>query len=128
MDLHRSTLHEDEEVDSDEAYLQQIGDIVSHRIAGKCPLVDVDLPARRIYLTEMINFWAGSADIKPPSLPIVDQLQRACSIINSVVEELGLMPLHLRVERHVHKVKHFHETASSFSLLIFFATVLLADE
>jgi hypothetical protein len=105
MNRNGTTLNEDAEAaDGDEGFLEQIGDIVSDRIAGNCPLLDVDLPARRIYLKEMINFWAGTADIKPQSYSIVDQLQVACSIINSVVGELGLMPLHLRVEGHVHKV------------------------
>merc|ERR1719261_198600 len=80
--------------DTDEE-LERIDTIVRDRLGDQCPLIEVDLTARRIFLKEMINFWAGTADIKPACFQIVEQLQVACRMIHTVVAEEGMPPLHL---------------------------------
>jgi outer membrane protein OmpA-like peptidoglycan-associated protein len=61
-------------------------------------------------LLEAIHFWAGTADVKPESESVVEQLQFACRMIHAVVAETeGMPPLHIRVEGHVHETRNIEK-------------------
>jgi len=100
------TNHVGPKVLDQEEELRRIEKDVNDRLGGRCPHIEVDLTNRRIHLQETINFWAGTADIKPECFSIVEQLQIACRMINTVVTEEGMPPLHMRVEGHVHKTNN----------------------
>ena len=83
--------------------------MVMKRLHGKIRYIVVDLINMRIYLKEMINFHAGTANIKEEDMEIVDELTLVCRTIHEVVREFNLPDIHLRVEGHVHKTKNIEK-------------------
>jgi len=108
--------------------MKQVDDLVEEKLGDSCPDIDVDLPRRRIFLKSMIHFWAGTADIKPQCYSTVAQLQLACRTVNEVVETMGMKPLHLRVEGHVHKTSNLKKCWRLSKERAFVITEKICDE
>jgi outer membrane protein OmpA-like peptidoglycan-associated protein len=106
------TQEEETVISSHESYedrMKKIQTIVRMKLEGRIKYIVVDLINMRIYLNEMINFHAGTANIKEEDMEIVDELTLVCRTIHEVVREFNLPDIHLRVEGHVHKTKNIEK-------------------
>ena len=89
---------------------------VIHRLGDSCPAIVVDLIHRSLHITEPLTFVGGKAELKPESIPTVEQIQKSIQtiyecidLVNDRLEAQGrarsFEMLHLRVEGHVHMGK-----------------------
>jgi outer membrane protein OmpA-like peptidoglycan-associated protein len=94
---------------STEERLAQIQIAVMQKIGNKCPHLNIDLVARRIELSDMINFHAGTARIMEDDMNIVAEVKFAVKAIHDIVTAAKLPEVHLRIEGHVHKTKNIEK-------------------
>jgi hypothetical protein len=85
--------------------MAQVQEIMLARLQRPLRFIELDLVARRIHLTEAINFTAGTSQVLPCDMAVLAELIRACRAMCDVVDEFKLPRIHLRLEGHVHKTK-----------------------
>jgi outer membrane protein OmpA-like peptidoglycan-associated protein len=85
--------------------MQLLQEAVLVKLGGEMKYVELNLKIRRIHLKKVVNFWAGTAIIKPEGALIVEELAKVCKAIFDCVRELKMEKLHMRVEGHVHKTQ-----------------------
>jgi outer membrane protein OmpA-like peptidoglycan-associated protein len=94
---------------SAEERLAQLQIAVMKKIGNNCPHLNIDLVARRIDLTDMINFHSGTARIMEDDMAIVAEVKFAVKAIHDIVEAAKIPEVHLRIEGHVHKTKNIEK-------------------
>jgi outer membrane protein OmpA-like peptidoglycan-associated protein len=91
---------------SAEERLAQLQIEVMKKIGDKCPHLKIDLVARSIDLTDMINFTGGTADVLDEDMGILAEAKFAIKAMHDIVEAAKIPKVHLCIEGHVHKTKN----------------------
>jgi len=78
---------------------------INGTLSSSCPDVKLDLLKMRIRLTNMINFVGGKDAIESDDEHICAQLCKVVRTMEEQMREFEMVPLHLRIEGHVHQTK-----------------------